>query len=163
MQVNNTTLEGVKLISLDVFEDHRGRYIELFNEQWFKENVVNVSFVQDDVSVSRRNVLRGIHGDSTTYKLISCLYGAIYLVIVDIHRRTWQAFTLNGEGGQQVLVPPGDGVAHLVLSNWAVFHYKQSTYYNPESQFTYRYNDPQFGIWWPISDPILSKRDKGGN
>jgi len=162
MQVSKARLKGVKLIFLDVFEDHRGRYLELFNERWFIENVADISFVQDDGSISRKNVLRGIHGDNETYKLISCLYGAIYLVIVDVQEQLWQSFTLNGDGGQQVLVPPGDGVAHLVLSDWAVFHYKQSTYYHPEKQFTYRYDDSRFGIWWPTDNPILSERDKGG-
>ena len=160
MQVSDTTLEGVKLISLAVSEDHRGRYIELFNAQWFQEHVAPISFVQDDVSISRYDVLRGIHGDAVTYKLISCPYGLIYLVIVDIKKQTWQSFMLNG--GSQVLVPPGDGVAHLVLSDWAVFHYKQSTYYHPELQFSYRYDDPRFKIAWPTENPILSRRDENG-
>ena len=162
MQVYQTKLKGVKLIFLDVFKDHRGKYTELFNEEWFVESVADIAFVQDDVSVSKKNVLRGIHGDTETWKLISCPYGTIYLVIVAVKKRVWQSFNLCENF--QVLVPPGDGVAHLVLSDWAVFHYKQSTYYHPEKQFSYRYDDPRFNIWWPINTPILSERDeKGGN
>jgi dTDP-4-dehydrorhamnose 3,5-epimerase len=164
VSVTKTKLPGVLVIRLDIFEDYRGQYIETYNKANY-EAVTGVNeFVQDDISVSTKNVLRGIHGDNETWKLITCLYGKIYLVVVNCdngssHFGKWESFILTEANGLQVLVPPKYGVGHLVLSEKAIFHYKQSTYYNPGKQFTYRYNDPVFHIWWPIKTPILSKRD----
>ena len=165
MQVSKTELEGVLLINLEVFEDFRGEYIETYNEAIYNENGIKVDFVQDDISVSSQNVLRGIHGDSETWKLISCLHGKFYLVVVNCDTESesfgkWQAFTLSDKNRQQVLVPPKHGNAHLVLSDSAIFHYKQSTYYDRSKQFTYKWNDAKLNIWWPIKNPIVSQRDK---
>ena len=166
MEVCKTNLKGVLLIKLDVFEDFRGEYIEIYNEALCNEKGIDVKFIQDDISVSTRNVLRGIHGDNCTWKLISCLYGRFYLVVVNCDKqsedfRKWQSFVLSDSNRLQVLVPPKYGNAHLVLSDMAIFHYKQSTYYEPSKQFTYRWDDPRFNIWWPVNNPIISQRDEG--
>ena len=165
IEISKTNLEGVLLIKPFVFEDHRGEYVETYNEQLYKDNGVDVKFVQDDISVSSKHVLRGIHGDAETYKLISCLYGKFYLVVVDCDKQSkkfskWQSFVLSNKNRHQVLVPPKYGNAHLVLSNMTIFHYKQSTYYDRTKQFTYKWDDPQLNIWWPIKNPILSERDE---
>lgn len=168
IEISKTNLEGVLLIKPFVFEDHRGEYVETYNEQLYKDNDIDVKFVQDDISVSYRNVLRGIHGDDQTWKLISCLYGKFYLVVVDCDKQSkkfskWQSFVLSNKNRHQVLVPPKYGNAHLVLSNMTIFHYKQSTYYDRTKQFTYKWDDPQLNIWWPIKNPILSRRDQTGH
>lgn len=168
MNISKTNLDGVLLIKLDSFEDHRGEYVETYNEELYKKNGIDTKFVQDDISVSSKHVLRGIHGDMFTWKLISCLFGKFYLVAVDCKRDSdnfgkWQSFVLSDKNRNQVLVPPGYGNGHLVLSDTAIFHYKQSTYYNPSKQFTYKWNDPKLNIWWPITNPILSKRDEVGH
>lgn len=165
MEVHKTDLEGVLLLKLDVFEDFRGVYIETYNEDLYKKNGINVKFVQDDISVSSRDVLRGIHGDDVTWKLISSLYGKFYLVVVNCDKESknfgqWRSFVLSDKNRQQVLVPPRYGNAHLVLSETTIFHYKQSTYYDRSRQFTYKWNDPKLNIWWPIKQPILSQRDQ---
>ncbi len=165
MLVEATSLENVKKITPPtIFNDHRGSYIELYNYKLYKENGIDTDFVQDDISVSKKNVLRGIHGDPVTTKLISCLLGEIYLVIVNNDPETeqyckWEAFTISEENHYQILVPPNFGVAHLVMSEKAIFHYKQSTYYSRTNQFTLKWDDPVLGIDWPIKDPILSSRD----
>lgn len=164
IKVSKTDLEGVLLIQPDVFKDSRGKYIETYNEELYKKNGIKVKFIQDDISVSKQNVLRGIHGDNETWKLISCLYGKFYLVVINCNKGSkdfgkWQNFTLSDENRLEVLVPPKHGNAHLVLSKVAIFHYKQSTYYQPEKQFTYKWNDPRFKIRWPIKNPIVSQRD----
>ena len=168
MEVTGTNLPGVLLIKLDSFEDFRGEYVETYNEHLYSEKGIDVRFVQDDISVSSRHVLRGIHGDQETWKLISCLHGCFYFVVVNCNESSpdfgkWQSFTLSDRNRHQVLVPPKHGNAHLVLSEEAIFHYKQSTYYNPSGQFTYRWNDPRLNIWWPIDAPLVSVRDKTGN
>jgi len=167
MKVEKTRLDGVLLIKLDIFEDHRGQYVEIYNEQVYKR-LVGITFVCDDISVSFQNVLRGIHSDNANWKLVSCLEGKIYLVVVncDVESKDfceWESFILSDSNRAQVLVPPKYGVGHLVLSDKAIFHYKQSAYYDPSRQFTYRYDDLGFNIWWPIQTPILSRRDTEGH
>lgn len=167
MQVEKTKLDGVLLIKLDAFEDFRGQYIETYNEDLYHQAGITISFKQDDISVSSRHVLRGIHGDSETWKLISCVAGSFYLMVVNndpesSQYRQWQGFTLSETNRNQVLVPPKFGNGHVVMSDRAMFHYKQNTYYNPAGQFTIVWNDPEYGMWWPVKSPILSRRDEAG-
>ncbi|MBV5322397.1 MAG: dTDP-4-dehydrorhamnose 3,5-epimerase family protein [Ilumatobacteraceae bacterium] len=168
MKVEKTKLDGVLLVKLEVFEDFRGQYVETYNEAIYREHGVDMHLVQDDISVSSRNVLRGIHGDAETWKLITCLYGSFYLMVVNNDAdspqyRQWQGFTLSDTNRHQVLVPPKFGNGHLVLSEKAIFHYKQNTYYNPAGQFTIVWNAPAVGAWWPVDNPILSRRDQAGH
>ena len=167
IEVSKTELDGVLVIKPYVFEDHRGQFVETYNRQLYVENEIDVKFVQDDISISTRNVLRGIHGDSVTYKLLSCLHGKLYFVVVNCATESksfgkWQSFILSDVSRIQVLVPPKYGNSYLVLSDEATFHYKQSTYYDRGKQFSYKWNDPQLNIWWPIQNPILSERDEEG-
>jgi len=168
MEVAKTKLDGVLLIKPPtIFEDFRGTYVETYNEKLYTEAGIRVKFVQDDISVSSQNVLRGIHGDAETWKLVSCLYGKFYLVVVNWDDTSpqfgkWESFVLSDQNRLQVLVPPKFGNGHLVLSKLAIFHYKQSTYYNRAGQFTILWNDPKLNIRWPSKNPILSKRDEGG-
>lgn len=167
--LEKTQLEGVRLIKLDRFEDCRGYYVETYNEEIYRnKNDIDIKFIQDDISISSKHVLRGIHGDAETWKLISCLYGSFYLVVINYDEKSsdfgkWEAFTLSDMNCLQVLVPPKYGNGHLVLSDKAIFHYKQNTYYDPKGQFTVLWNDPRFNIWWPIKTPILSRRDECGH
>jgi dTDP-4-dehydrorhamnose 3,5-epimerase len=169
VKIEKTGLGGVlRVIPPTIFEDHRGSYIETYNEKIYKEAGVDIHFVQDDISMSRKNVLRGIHGDVETWKLVSCLYGEFYLVVVNCDKDSsdfgkWESFNLSDKNRNQVLIPPKYGNGHLILSEQAIFHYKQSTYYNPKGQFTYKWNDPQLKISWPVKEPILSERDKVGH
>ena len=168
MIVEKTKLEGVLQIKLEVFEDHRGYYVETYNEDLYKKNSIDVRFIQDDISVSAHNVLRGIHGDQETWKLISCLEGKFYLVVVNNDNgssqyKQWESFVLSEKNHIQILIPPKFGNGHLVLSKRAIFHYKQNTYYNPKGQFTIKWDDPEYNIWWPIRNPICSQRDEGGH
>jgi len=167
MEVTKSKLEGVVVIKPPtIFEDFRGTYVETYNEQIYQEAGISVNFVQDDISVSSQHVLRGIHGDQETWKLISCLSGKFYLVVVNWDSASpqygqWEAFTLSEQNRLQVLVPPKFGNGHVVLSEQAIFHYKQSSYYDRAGQFTLIWNDPQLKIWWPIERPIVSQRDAG--
>jgi dTDP-4-dehydrorhamnose 3,5-epimerase len=167
IEVTKTKLDGVLLIEPPtIFEDFRGSYVETYNEKLYNEAGINVKFIQDDISVSRENVLRGIHGDDVTWKLVSCLYGKFYLVVVNWDKdspqfKQWESFELSDENRLQVLIPPKFGNGHVVLSETAIFHYKQNTYYDRARQFTIPWNDPELKIQWPITNPILSRRDSG--
>jgi|TARA_B100002019_G_C21266527_1_gene599734 dTDP-4-dehydrorhamnose 3,5-epimerase len=160
MKTFKTKLDGVIKIKLDSFEDHRGYYIETYNEKLYSK--FKVKFIQDDISVSKKRVLRGIHGDFKTWKLITCLYGEFYFVVVNNLKKSkqykkWQSFKLTDKNKLQILVPPGFGNGHQILSKKAIFHYKQSTLYDRKSQFTINYNTDNYK--WPLNRPILSKRD----
>ena len=167
MVVSKSKLEGVLLVKPEVFEDFRGQYVEIYNDKLYAEHGITAKFVQDDISVSSRHVLRGIHGDAETWKLVSCLYGKFYLVVVNCDKQSrsfgqWQSFVLSDANRLQVLIPPKYGNGHVVLSDQAIFHYKQSSYYNPSGQFTYKWDDPAVKIWWPVKQPLLSQRDELG-
>jgi dTDP-4-dehydrorhamnose 3,5-epimerase len=169
LNVQKTSLDGVLLIEpLTKFEDFRGEYVELYNDQEYRAAGIDYDFIQDDISVSRQHILRGVHGDRKTAKLISCLHGAFYLVVVNNiegspQYRQWMSFTLSDRNRQQVIIPPGFGNGHLVLTEIAIFHYKQTTIYERASQFTLAWNDPSLKIWWPIHNPIVSPRDSSAS
>lgn len=170
MDVLKTKLERVLLFKPETFTDYRGLNMEIYNlekysNQIFEKLGEKISFVQDNITESSKNVLRGIHGDSRTWKLATCLEGEIFFVVVNCEKKSkhfgkWQNFYLTDSNKHQVLVPPNFGNAHLVLSQKAIFHYKWSEYFEQIKQFSYRWDDPKFGIIWPIKNPILSKRDK---
>lgn len=171
MEVIETKLKNVLLFKPFIHEDFRGQYIELFNERDYLKAIkektgYDVKFVEENMSTSFKNVLRGFHGDAKTWKLIDCLKGRIYLVVANCNRKDENfgkhaAFTFSDKNRMQVLVPPMHGLAHLVLSDEAFFHYKESEYYGNKDvkQFTYRYDYPELKVWWPINNPVLSERD----
>lgn len=163
-QISKIFGEDVKIIEPSIFYDFRGEYVETWNVDLYKE--FGVEFKQDDISVSEKNTLRGFHGDQNTHKLISCLYGSLYQVIVDMRPESptylkWEGFAINDKNRTQILIPPMFGNAHLVMSDKAIFHYKQSTLYEGQGkQFTVKWDDPKINVYWPISNPILSSRDE---
>jgi len=168
MKVINSTLQDVKIITPESFEDFRGEYIETYNKKLYNEYGINIEFVQDDYSWSSQNVLRGLHGDESTWKLVSCPFGKYYLVVIDLNKNSstygkWESFTISDTNKKQILIPPNHANGHLILSEKAIFHYKQSEYYSPTGQFTVKHDDKKYNIWWPIKHPILSQRDENGS
>lgn len=167
IKARKSKLDGVLVIEPPTnFEDFRGEYVEIYNEELYKAAGIDVTFMQDDISVSSRHVLRGIHGDSKTTKLVSCLHGKFYLVVVNNieghpQQGQWDSFTLSEKNRLQVLIPAGFGNGHVVMSETAMFHYKQTTSYDRAGQFTLMWDDPKLKIWWPVKAPILSMRDEG--
>ena len=166
MKIYKTNLNGVLKIKLIPFTYFRCKYLEIFNKKLFQKTKKKINFIQDDISISKKNVLRGIHGDNKTYKLITCLYGKFVLVVVNNDKkskqyRKHQKFVLSDKNNIQILVPKKFGNAHYVISDRAIFHYKQNTFYNRKSQFTLKWNDKNLKIKWPKGiKPIMSKRDK---
>lgn len=168
IRVDSTELYGVKAIVLDPFEDHRGTYVELFDTESYAEITGGIVFVQDDVSISRRNVLRGLHGDFETTKLVTVLSGEGYAILADNRPESptyhqWQSFRLSRHDRIQLLIPPGIGNSVVALSEEIVYFYKQDTHFVLGRQFTIRWNDPEWAFEWPIDTPILSARDQRGS
>ncbi|MBU0847490.1 dTDP-4-dehydrorhamnose 3,5-epimerase family protein [Patescibacteria group bacterium] len=170
VKFKESSLKGVWIINASKFEDYRGEYVEIYNKEMYDRRMLpeNQQFVEDDISITYKNCFKGIHGDDRTYKLISCLYGVFYLVVLNNNKDSAEygkhiSFTLSDKNRTQILVPPKFGNGHLAISDMSIFHYKQTSYYEPSRQFTIRWNDPQFKIRLPIKDPILSERDEVGN
>ena len=168
IEVSETSLPEVLKVVRPIFRDHRGIYTEEYNEQEYFNAGIRTKWVSNTSSLSPHKTLRGLHGDPKTWKLISCPFGELYLVVLDYREGSesfgkWEGFTLNPENGVQILIPPGFANGHLILSDWAMFHYNQSEYYTDGgNQFTVKWNDQRFNIHWPIRDPILSERDRKG-
>ena len=156
---------GLKIIYPNTnFKDFRGRYIETFNEREYKK-ILNQNFVEDDFCINKKNVFRGIHGDQTTWKLVSCIYGKCLSIIINFDKKSpffgmHEKFNLSSENYFQILIPPKHGNSFLVTSDKAIYHYKQTKYYEGQNkQFTLNVKDPFFGIKLPKKKIILSKRD----
>ena len=153
----------VKIYHPDVFEDFRGELFTLF-----KQEESDLVFNHDKVSISKQYVLRGLHGDSRSWKLITCLAGEVYLVVVDNRPESpnylkWDWIILDDRTRKQVLTPPQFAIGFLVLSDQAMLHYKwayEGEYADIDVQFTLKWDDPKINIYWPIDNPILQKRDK---
>jgi len=127
-----------------------------------------LSFKHDKFSESKKNVLRGIHGDDKTWKLVSSVYGKIYQIVVDLREWSptymkWDGFIISKENQISILIPPNFGNAYCVLSDRAVYHYKLAykggAYNDFNNQFVLKWNDKRLGIKWPIDRPMLSERD----
>jgi len=164
MQVKNTEIEGLKVVMPIVYEDFRGTNFESYNQVNYSDEIPYTLFVVDSISTSRKHVLRGIHGDDKTTKLVSCLYGSIYVVVIDRRPASqtfnqWLSFNLSDRNKHQLLIPPGCGNGHLVMSDECVFSYKLDQYYDRESQFIIKWNDSMWDFYWPVKQPILSERD----
>ena len=150
-------------IKLDTFQDYRGEIWTVYSEEY-----TDLKFVADKITISRFGVLRGLHGDPHTAKLIACLSGQIQLAILDLRKdsETYgnvETFLISDYDPTVVIVPAGCVNAHLCLSDKCVFYYKWSEQYKgPDEQVTIAWDDPELDIDWVIDNPILSERDKNG-
>lgn len=166
---HETALPGVFLIEPTVFEDHRGFFMESYNKREFDDIGINIEFVQDNHSYSAKpHVLRGIHFQlepKAQTKLVRCIKGAIYDVVVDLRKGSPTflkhiGVILSEYNRLQLLVPKGFGHAILTLTPDVEILYKVDEYYSPEHDRSIRWDDPDLGIKWPVSNPILSEKDR---
>lgn len=168
MDVIKTAIEGVLIIEPKVFGDQRGYFLESYSRKRYSEAGIATEFVQDNLSFSRRGVLRGLHFQSPCAqgKLVSCPLGEVFDVAVDIRKGSptfgrWVGIHLSGDNKRQFWVPPGLAHGFVVLSETALFSYKCTEYYSPKDEHSILWNDPDIGIEWPISDGIqLSAKDQ---
>lgn len=161
-------LQGVYIITPNKFRDLRGEIWSIFTEEHIGKLIPNnIRFKHDKIITSCHNVLRGIHGDVKTYKLVTCVYGEVHQVVVDCRKDSqtylkWEKFIINENNQQIILIPPNMGNSYYVSSNHAVYYYKlayDGEYLDAQDQFTYAWNDEKIGINWPTTKPILSERD----
>jgi len=170
MKVETTDIEGLLLIRPTVFEDGRGYFFESYNKAAFSEHGINVDFVQDNQSLSQKDVLRGLHYQDPPYaqgKLVRVLSGSVLDVAVDIRKNSKTygknvGVILSAKEKNTLYIPPGFAHGFLTLENDTVFSYKCTNYYNKSSEGCLLWNDPILAINWGISSPLLSEKDKNG-
>jgi dTDP-4-dehydrorhamnose 3,5-epimerase len=167
MKVEATPLEGVMLLTPQVFGDDRGFFMETFNSAKTADKGIPEFFAQDNHSRSSMGVLRGLHFQQPQWqgKLVRAIAGEIFDVAVDIRDGSktfgqWFGVFLNSDNKQQLYVPPGFAHGFCVTSDVADVAYKCTSDYQPTQETSIRWNDPEIGIKWPIEDPLLSDKDK---
>lgn len=166
MKFVETPLPGVILIEPRVFGDARGFFMETYRADVFQANGIAETFVQDNHSRSARGVLRGLHYQEPypQGKLVRCVRGELFDVAVDIRRGSpsfgkWYGVKLSEENKAMLWVPPGFAHGFCALTDGAELVYKTTEIYRPEHDRSILWNDPEIGIDWPVSDPILSAKD----
>jgi dTDP-4-dehydrorhamnose 3,5-epimerase len=161
-------IKGLIIIKPSVSSDIRGTiWTSYYRDDIDALLPEGLSFRHDKFSQSKKNVLRGIHGDDKTWKLVTTVYGEIYQVVVDLREESptymrWEGFFISKENQVSILVPPSFGNAYYALSDQVVYHYKlayNDDYNDVNHQFVLKWNDKNLGIKWPTDCPILSKRD----
>ena len=169
MIIESTPLQGLLRIQPDVFGDSRGYFQETWNLRRYTEAGLDRHFVQDNLSYSRRGILRGLHfqNPGPQGKLVYVLQGEVFDVAVDVRADSptfgqWYGELLSSENHVQLFVPEGFAHGFCVTSEHALFAYKCTSFYNPSAEHSILWNDPAIGISWPIDDPELSAKDRDG-
>jgi dTDP-4-dehydrorhamnose 3,5-epimerase len=166
MQVKTTPLDGMLIVEPGIFGDERGYFMETHHLKRFQSADIDCVFVQDNLSFSKKNVLRGLHFQKTKpqAKLVQAITGGIFDVGVDLRPDSstygkWFSVVLSEENKRQIFVPEGFAHGFCVLSESAHVAYKCSDYYDPDDERGLHWSDPDIAIDWPLKDPILSAKD----
>jgi len=166
LKLVNIDLPGVRVLEPDVFEDTRGYFQEAFSNEKYAALGINETFVQDNVSYSRKDVLRGMHYDPRMTKLVYVVLGRVFDVVVDVRAgsptfQQWTGVELSSDNHRQIFIPAGFAHGFLTLSDEAIVVYKQSAPYDPASERAISWRDPDVAIDWPLHgrSPILSPKD----
>ena len=166
LEVIDTIFDAAKVFVPDVFEDDRGFFKEIYATRRYQQGGIADIFLQDSVSFSTKNVIRGLHYDVEMSKLVQVLRGRVWDVIVDLREgsptyRRWQGFHLSEYNHKQLYVPAGFAHGFIALSDDVVFLYKQGALYDPSRERSIRWNDPTLAIAWPlVGEPRVSAKDE---
>jgi len=170
MIFKETSLKGAYIIEIEPLEDERGFFARSFCQKEFEEHSLNFSIVQCNLSYNKKKgTLRGMHYQVAPYeeaKLVSCVRGAIYDVIIDLRQDSnsycqWLAVELNEKKFNMIYIPEGFAHGFQTLKDDTEVFYQMSEFYHPECARGVRWNDPAFGVKWPLHNPIISEKDKG--
>ncbi len=166
MNILTCQLAGLLTLQPKVFGDARGFFFESWHRDRYRAAGIEADFVQDNFSLSKRGILRGLHfqNPAPQGKLVSVLAGEVYDVAVDLRRSSptfsrWHSLALSSENKLQFFIPPGFAHGFQVLSETALFHYKCTEFYSPQDEASLRWDDPDLAIDWPIKEPLLSGKD----
>jgi dTDP-4-dehydrorhamnose 3,5-epimerase len=170
MEIIKTPFEGILLVKPDVFSDQRGYFYESFNKQKFQGINLEVNFLQDNISKSRKDTIRGLHyqvGNKAQGKLCHVLYGRVLDIVVDLRVDSptfgkYYSTELSEENHLQLWIPVGFAHGFSVQSDEAIFKYKCTNYYSKENERTILFNDPGLNINWNVDNPVISPKDLNG-
>ena len=167
MKIITTSIKGILIIKPVTFRDKRGFFMETYNRNRYNASGINATFVQDNLSCSLKNTVRGLHFQikHPQAKLIQVITGEIFDVAVDLRPGSatfgkWIGILLSDENRRQVFIPEGFAHGFCVLSEFALFYYKCSDFYAPDDEGGIIWSDPDIGIEWPVENPIISEKDK---
>ena len=167
MKVSECAMPGILLIEPETFGDQRGLFRETYQRERYIAEGIAEDFVQENHSRSAKDVLRGLHFTKckSQAQIVTVIRGKIFDVVVDIRRSSptfgkWFGITLANEGLSQIYMPHGFAHGFCVLSDFADLHYKVSQIYDPNDEEGLKWNDADIGIVWPVSEPVVSDRDK---
>lgn len=167
MNIREASIKDVFLIEPKVFKDDRGYFFESFKQNVFQQRGLNVDFIQDNISKSKKGTIRGLHyqvGEFQQGKLCQVVYGKVLDVAVDIRFGSptfgkYAASVLSEEHHEMIWIPPGFAHGFSVLSDEAIFHYKCTNYYSKEHERAIRFNDKDLNIDWNVTKPLVSPKD----
>ena len=167
MKIVDADIKGLKIIYPDVFSDDRGVFLESYNNKKYRDLGIDVDFIQDNQSISKKNVIRGLHyqvGEYAQDKLVRVVYGKVIDYAIDVRFGSptfgkYYSIELTGENFLQFFIPKGFAHGFVVLSDLAIFEYKCSAYYSKKDERGIIYNDPTLNIDWGIKNPIVSEKD----
>ena len=167
MEIEETNVPDVLLLKPEVYRDERGFFLETYREEYLKEKNIDVHFVQDNLSKSQKNTVRGLHYqiERQQDKLLMVMEGAILDVAVDLRQDSptfgkHTAMELSSKNKHQMFIPKGFAHGFSVLSDNALVYYKCSDYYYPDGERGLLWDDPELGIDWKVTDPIISEKDR---
>lgn len=168
MEIIKTPLDGLLIIKPDVFEDERGYFFESYNHGTFLKEGLEITFLQDNESKSKKGVLRGLHFQAPPFaqgKLVRVMRGSVLDVAVDIRKNSptygkWESIVLSGQNKWMYWIPPGFAHGFVTLEDDTIFFYKCTNVYNKSSEGSILWNDTDLNIRWDVSDPLISDKDK---
>lgn len=169
MRVTPNELAGIVVVEPNVFGDDRGFFLESYQKQRYADLGIDAEFVQQNLSRSRKDILRGLHYQlrMPQGKLCYVVRGAVFDVVVDVRKSSptfgyWTSVVLDDQSHHQIYIPPGFAHGFCVLSDEADFSYHCTNYYDPSGQETIAWDDADLGIDWPCDSPLLSEKDQQG-
>lgn len=168
MKILKTEIEGLILLKIPYYEDERGGFMEVFHSAKFREIVGKYEFVQDNESVSHKNVLRGLHFQLPPFaqgKLVRVSSGSALDVAVDLRKESvtygqYKSVVLSDKNRLLMWIPPGFAHGFVALEDKTIFTYKCTAFYNPDSECSIIWNDPDLNIHWKVENPVISDKDQ---
>lgn len=167
MKIEKTKFDGLYVITPVILKDNRGFFAEIYRKDRLKEAGIDINFVQDNQSQSKKNIIRGLHfqWDPPLGKLMRVIKGEVFMVVADIRKKSktfsqWFGLKISEKNMKQVYAPFGFATGFCVLSDLADVQYKYTDFYNSQGEANILWNDPDLKIKWPVRKPILSDRDR---
>lgn len=154
----------IRIFNIKPYKDYRGEFLEVYNKRLFNKKIKKIDFLEDDLSISKKNVFRGFHSDKKAWKLLSCIHGRVTFYFLDLKKKNKNFSIIKKNVSENsvysFLIPPNVAVAYFTISKKAIVSYKQSEYYNIKRQNTFSIFDERIKNKFKLKNIIISERDK---